>query len=110
MARPPFQPTDEQRRMVRSLAAYGTKQDDIAIILELSSRTVRKHFRKELDRGALEANNKVAQALFKKAIEGDTTSAIFWLKCRAGWRERGGLELGSVPAPPFLVGLDQGTS
>ncbi|MGD0302450.1 MAG: hypothetical protein ABSE86_35695 [Bryobacteraceae bacterium] len=110
MARPPFQPTDEQRRTVRSLAAFGTRQDDIAIILGLSPRTVRKYFRQELDRGALEANSKVAQALYKKALAGDTASAIFWLKCRAGWRERGGLELGSAPAPPFLVALEQGTS
>lgn len=110
MARPPFQPTDEQRRTVRLHSAFGTKQEDIAIILDLSSRTLRKYFRKELDRGTLEANSKVAQALYKKAIEGDTTSAIFWLKCRAGWRERGGLESGSAPAPPFLVALDQGAS
>jgi hypothetical protein len=33
-------------------------------------------------RAAIEANSQIAQALFKKAKAGDTTAAIFWLKCR----------------------------
>jgi len=66
MGRPPFQPTDEQRRMVRSMAAFGNTQDQIAKVLGVCSRTVRKHFRIELDRAAVQANNQVAQSLFKK--------------------------------------------
>jgi len=72
MSRPSFQPTEQQRRTVRALAGIGTKQDDIAMVLQISSRTLRKHFRVELDRGGLEANGQVAQALFKKAVSGDT--------------------------------------
>jgi hypothetical protein len=103
MPRPPFQPTDEQRRMVKSLAAYGTKQDEIAQVLGVSSRTLRKHFRAELDRAGVEANSQIAQALFRKATSGDTTAAIFWLKCRAGWRERSPFERGVAPPAPFVV-------
>jgi hypothetical protein len=108
MARPTFQPTDEQRRIVKSLAAFGIKQDDIAKELDLSSRTLRKHFRIELDRGGVEANSQVAQALFKKALAGDTTAAIFWLKCRAGWRERASLEPATRSLPAFVVAKDDG--
>lgn len=103
MARPPFQPTEDQRRLVRSLAAYGNTQEQIASVIGVSSRTLRKHFRLELDRAAVEVNSQVAQVLFKKAIAGDTTAAIFWLKCRAGWRERGTAEPGPALSPPFVV-------
>lgn len=109
MGRPSFKPTDAQRRMVRSLAAYGAKQDLIAAVLEQSSRTLRKHFRSELDRAAVEANAQVAQRLFKEAVDGNITAAIFWLKCRANWRERG-FEPGSTPVPPFIVSLDRSKS
>jgi hypothetical protein len=110
MGRPAFQPTDAQRRLVRSLAACGTRQDLIASMLEISSRTLRKHFRNELDRAAIEVNTQVAQTLFNKALAGDTTAMIFWLKCRANWRERGNFEPSSAPVAPFIVALDRGKS
>ena len=41
---------------------------------------------------AVKANSMVAQSLFNRAVKGDgaaaTSAAIFWLKARAGWRER----------------------
>ena len=50
---------------------------------------IRKHFRAELDRGAIEAITKVAQSLFRTATEGNNVAAaIFWMKARAGWREK----------------------
>ncbi len=36
----------------------------IATFLEIDPKTLRKHFRPELDRGSLEATAKVAQSLF----------------------------------------------
>jgi|SRR5579872_50525 len=110
MGRPAFRPTDAQQRWVRSLTACGTKQELIASILEVSSRTLRKHFRSELDRAAVEVNTQVAQTLYKKALAGDTTAMIFWLKCRANWRERGNFEPGAAPVAPFIVALDRGKS
>ena len=111
MPRPRLQPTEEQRRLAKSLAAMGNKQEEIASILGIrSAKTLRKHYRQELDRGALEANSQIAQALFKKAKDGDTTAQIFWLKCRAGWRERSVSEPGTAPEAPFLVALDRGQS
>ena len=47
MARPKFKPTDANRTTVRSLAAYGTKHEEIAKIIGLrSAKTLRKHFAK----------------------------------------------------------------
>ena len=93
MARPAFQPTDEDRALVEQLAAFGIPVTSMMLFVKdkagkpISERTLRKHFAKELDQGELKANVKVAQTLFKKAISGDTTSMIFWLKTRARWKE-----------------------
>jgi hypothetical protein len=89
--RPEFIPTDGQRAQVKAMAAYGVPQDDIAKVVGCSTHTLRKHFWSELEVAAIEANAKVAQSLFRKAVEGNgkeaVTAAIFWLKCRAGWRD-----------------------
>ena len=93
MARPQFQPTDEDRALVEQLAAFGIPVESMTLFVKdkagksISEKTLRKHFAKELDQGELKANVKVAQTLFKKAISGDTTSMIFWLKTRARWKE-----------------------
>ena len=104
MPRSRLVPTDEQRRLVKSLSAIGTRQGDIARRLGLTEKTLRKYFREELDSGELEANSKVAQTLFKMATSGENTAAaIFWLKTRAGWRE-GYHGAGMPPVPaPFIV-------
>ena len=89
--RPAFSPTDDQRRQVKALAAYGVPQDDIATVLAIDAKTLRKHFWTDLQTGVLEANAKVAQSLFQRATtekgSAGVTAAIFWLKVRAGWRE-----------------------
>lgn len=56
MARKPFLATDGMREQVRSLAVRGVRQDDIATIIGCDAKTLRKHFRNELDLGMAEAN------------------------------------------------------
>src|SRR5260370_2109697 len=89
MPRPRFVPTKAQREQVRTMSAYGIKQEDIAKVLGFRSpKTLRVHFREELDRGAIEANAQVAQSLFKMATSCRyPATTIFWLKTRARWRE-----------------------
>jgi predicted ArsR family transcriptional regulator len=95
----PFEPTEEQRRTMRAMAGYGVPQDDIATLLEIDAKTLRKHFRRELDRGSIEATAKVGQSLFRMATEGrSVAAAIFWMKARAGWREKHELLLSAKPA------------
>jgi hypothetical protein len=84
-----FRPTEEQRRTVRAMSGFGIPQEQIATLLEVEPKTLRKHFRRELDRGSVEATAKVAQSLFRMATEGNNVAAaIFWMKARAGWREK----------------------
>ena len=72
------------------MAAYGVPEADIARVLTIDPKTLRKHYRDELDTGQIKANSKVAESLCRKAL-GDgsqsVTAAIFWLKTRAGWKE-----------------------
>lgn len=72
------------------MAGYGIPEDDIALSLDISAPTLRKHYRRELDLGHVKANSAVAQSLYKKALAdgaSSVTAAIFWLKTRAGWKE-----------------------
>ena len=41
-----------------------------------------------LKKGRAEGIKEVANALFEKALGGDTAAAIFFLKTRAGWSEK----------------------
>lgn len=87
MGRPEHEPTDDSREYVGRMVAIGIDQESIAAILEIDAKTLRKHYRHELDHGKAIANAKVGTSLFQKATGGDTTAAIFWMKTRAGWRE-----------------------
>ena len=84
-----YVPTDDQRRTVRAMAGYGMPQMDIGTFLDIDAKTLRKHFTRELEMGSIEATTKVAQSLFRMATEGkNVAAAIFWMKARAGWREK----------------------
>jgi hypothetical protein len=90
MARPSHQPDPSLRRQVEALAGYGVPETDIAGVIGIDPKTLRKHYRHELDHGHVKANAKVAENLFRKATgEGreSVTAAIFWLKTRARWKE-----------------------
>ena len=88
--------------MVRGLSGFGVPHDDIALIVACSPPTLRKRFRRELDLGNAEANAKVAQTLFQQATSGTNTAAmIFWLKARAGWREKQVVEMAGKNGAPL---------
>ena len=72
------------------MAGYGVPELAIARVIAIDAKTLRKHYREELDTGQIKAIAKVAESLFRKATSDGTqsvTAAIFWLKTRGGWRE-----------------------
>jgi hypothetical protein len=108
--RKPHTPTDEQRRTVRAMAGFRVPHDDIALAVRCSPPTLRKRFRHELDVATIEANARVAQTLYQQATTpGNIAATIFWLKARAGWREKHAVEVtggdGAPLAPPrtFII-------
>jgi hypothetical protein len=111
--RPPFQPSDRDRKQVAMLAAMGIPDYDICKVVGVSAPTLRKYFADELEVGHIQATAKVAESLFKQATSTEKPSvaaAIFWLKCRAGWRE----DAGEVPkkerVEQYARTADQGTT
>lgn len=88
-------PTKEGRQLVQLHSTIGTPQKVISEILGVDVKTLRKHYRRELDLAEAQANAQVGGALFNKAIKGDTVACIFWLKTRAGFKEKSEIDLKS---------------
>lgn len=90
MGRRAHAPEPTGRRQVEAMSAYGVPEADIARVLGIDPKTLRKHYRDELDTGSIKANSRMAENLYKKAM-GDgpqsVTATIFWLKTRAQWKE-----------------------
>jgi hypothetical protein len=87
MGRRAHKPDPLQRRQVEAMAAYGIPEFDIARVVGVDPKTLRKHYRDELDLGEIKANAQVAGYLYNAAKSGNVTAQIFWLKTRAKWRE-----------------------
>jgi hypothetical protein len=110
MPRSKFVPAVAQRQRVLRLAACGTSVPEICALVTgargrpVTGQTLRTHFAQELLEGAVRANSNVAQSLYNKATGGDTIAAIFWLKCRAHWRESAQtLEVSGPGGGPIVV-------
>ena len=83
----PHEPTEAMRKTVSLHATVGSRQETIAEVLGISVDTLQRYYRSELDTSRERANAQVGGALYNKAMGGDTTAMIFWLKTRARWRE-----------------------
>ena len=106
MGRRAHRPEPSGRRQVEALAGYGVPEADIAGVIGIDAKTLRKHYRAELDHGHVKANARVAENLYRKATgEGReaVTAAIFWLKTRAGWKETSVRELTGRDQEPVTV-------
>jgi hypothetical protein len=105
----PFKMDQLNLEKVEVIASMGLIDEQIAVILDISPRTLnywKKHpaFLQSLKRGKLKADFQITQSLYKKAIgyetldkngrkvwmAGDTTAMIFWLKNRQPekWRDK----------------------
>ncbi len=95
-------PTPETRQQVEELSGIaGWRHAEIAEHIGVSEKTLRKHYKAELRRGTVVAVQQVAQSLFDKAMSGDVTAAIFFLKRRhpAVWGDKAGEDADDAPAP-----------
>lgn len=87
VGRPPIGRSEEIAKAVQLHTLVGTPQPTLAKILGMSTETMTKYYRDELDTAKAQANASIAGRLYKKAMDGDTTAMIFWLKTQARWRE-----------------------
>ena len=102
MARPPHQPTDEYRRIILAMGAYGIPQEDIAKVIGISKPTLIKYYGDDIAIASTKANAKIVERLFKIATTGDSATAvtalIWWTKCRLRWKPPAA-EQSDKPAP-----------
>jgi hypothetical protein len=86
-----FDPTDSQRSLVESAAAFGLTQADIAEQLGIGEKTLRKHFWIELNSGVFKANMKVGGNMYALTQSSDEQVRLracqWWTARRMGWKE-----------------------
>lgn len=105
MPRHPHNPTPESRAEVRALASFGVTHEQVSTYLGIDAKTLRKHYREELDTSALKVHARVASFLANAAtgaaLKQDTgatyrdclTAAIFYGKTRMGLRETNNMDV-----------------
>jgi hypothetical protein len=76
--RPSYVPTDKDRKVVESMAAYGITQSDISLAIGVAPMTLRKHFAHELATAHIKANAKVCETAYNMAISGKCPAATFF--------------------------------
>jgi hypothetical protein len=106
---PLHKPTDETRAEVAALASFGVTQEDIGAYIGISKPTLAKYYAEELSVSSIKANATVGKYLFSLAsgqaiatgaTHGDCkAAAMFWMKTRAGWREKQDVNLTSNDGP-----------
>lgn len=91
---------------IEAMAGYGLSVADISVVLAIDEAELQSVYRRELDAGAIKANLRVAESLYRQAL-GDgrqsVTVAIFWLKTRARWKETSVHELAGAQQPIDLT-------
>lgn len=86
--RPRHYPTEMQRRLVRVLAAHGIAQREISRALAIDPKTLRLHYRRELDVGAVKLEAALVLHLYRLASGNGPVALkalVFLLRSRFGW-------------------------
>jgi len=101
-----YKPTEEESNLVAVGIAGGIEHKFLWAALGISERTFRNHFKKEIESGGARANGQVIAKLFGSATGTNNQpyvfqAAMFWLKCRAGWKEQH--EIGGPGGGPIIV-------
>lgn len=92
--RPAIQITQEMLRQAEELAGYGMTQEQIAAVLGISDRSLRRRkqdndeFLAAMRRGKAKASAEVGRALYRRAKDGDIPAIRWWEMTRDGRSER----------------------
>jgi hypothetical protein len=77
-----------KKTSVVSMAAVGMSIESIAKRMNCTVKELEEQCESELRRAIPELRAKVGASLFQAAQNGNVAAMIFWLKTRAGWRQR----------------------
>jgi len=79
----------QRRRRVCSLGVgFGLTHVQIGKLVGCDPKTLRKHFGHALETGRERLTMDIGSQLYKKAMNGDTISAIFLAKTKGGFKEK----------------------
>ena len=95
---------------IESYAALGLTREQVCNNLGFTSRTWQNHnkdgsLEEAYLRGKAKGITEIANALFKKAQEGNTTAQIFFLKCN-GWKEESSVEVKNTSPVQLVIKND----
>jgi hypothetical protein len=115
MPTPAHQPTERDRETVRTMYAYGICEEDIARVIGITDRTLRKYYREELDTARPHFHRLIAQriALFALGkIDGaphadSLRACMFIAKTQMKWRETDNLELQGKGGGAIVIRIDK---
>lgn len=88
--RPRYDPSENDRALVRNMAAAGLAQNAIQRCMPKapkSEKTFRKYFRTELDTSQAIVSAKAVSKCIAAIEKGEAWAICFWLKCKAGFQE-----------------------
>lgn len=107
MARQPYEPTAKDRQFVKLLTIVGVTQEKICEVIKVSHVTLRKYFREELTSATEEllaqAIGVLAYHMKQLKTKEALIAAMFTLKTRGGWRERGIIDSDVEALAPIKV-------
>ena len=80
--------TTENEKVCSLGVAFGLNHHQISKLVGCSPKTLRKHFSHALETGKERLIMSLGSKLYSKAMKGDTISAIFLAKTKAGFTEK----------------------
>ena len=94
--RPTHSPTPAFRRTVVALSTQGYSQDRIADVLGIAPKTLRLHYRREIEVGKGMVDADMVNSLIMQGVGGPkkdwskavTAATIFYLKTQCGWTDK----------------------
>ena len=105
--------TAAQRKELQRLASIGLSQEQCALVLDISHRTLKRRIADDDEtmalykKGRATGATKVGGKLFEMAVSGDHPACtMFYLKTQCGWRETDKVEAADLP--PIVISVEGG--
>ncbi len=110
MARPKPTVTSDQLKELENMAAVGLTIDQMAPLVGFAPRTLERMMEQDdqvsgaIKKGRSKAIFQVGKTAYQQAISGKVPAmTMFFLKCRAGWKESHVHEIGGLGGKPIEV-------
>lgn len=94
MARPRFELTENHLRQIKALAGYGLTMPQVAAVIDVPERTLRRRKKDSeivlaaFEKGKAVAASRIGSSLFERATTGDVTAIIWYEKSRLGYTDK----------------------